>query len=225
MFYEPAKRNHGMQFDPFKALTVPRPIGWISTVDGAGRPNLAPYSYFNGVAWAPPMVMFASGGHPPDWRTKDSVANAIATREFVVNMVTWDLREEMTKSSEVVAPGVNEFDLAGLEMAPCRLVKVPRVKRSPVALECSYHTHLELPGHRPDSRNIMVIGTVIGVHIDDRFIRDGMVDVAAMRPIARLGYMQYATVSPDTVFEMRKLMPESGQKPGEEGSGTARAVT
>jgi len=224
MFYEPAKRNHGLPFDPFKSLTVPRPIGWISTVDAEGRPNLAPYSYFNGVGWSPPMVMFCSTGQPPDWRIKDTVANVLATREFVVNLATWELRDEMSKSAEVLPHGESEFAFAGLETAPSRLVRPPRVARSPAALECVYHSHVELPAHRPDLHNIVTFGQVVGVHIDDRFISDGKVDVGAMRPIARLGYMQYAVVTPETVFEMRKLMAENGQLPGEEGSGRTRVV-
>ena len=201
MFYETATKAHGLPRDPFKACIVPRPIGWISTLDGQGRVNLAPYSFFNGVASDPPMVMFASSG-AAGRATKDTQANCEATGAFVANIVTWDLREAMNRTSAPVAAGIDEMDLAGLETAPARLVEPPRVKAAPIHLECLYHRTVDLPCDDPGGRNAVVFGKVIGIHIDDAVLTDGLVDVAKIRPIARLGYMDYTSV--ESVFAMRR---------------------
>lgn len=197
MFYTPRDRNHGLPHDPFKAIVAPRPIGWISSLDAEGRPNLAPYSFFNAIASRPDIVMFSSGGR------KDSVENIEATREFVCNLATWDLREAMNATSATVASDVNEFDLSGLTMAPSTLVKPPRVAEAAAALECRLvksEPVLDLEGR--DSGWTLVIGEVVGVHIDDRLIRDGKFEIEAARAIARCGYMDYAVV--DGVFAMER---------------------
>lgn len=197
MFYEPLKRDHGLRHDPFKALVAPRPIGWVSTVSPDGVLNLAPYSFFNAVSERPPYLMFSSAGR------KDSLTNAEATGEFVCSLATWDLREEMNTSSAGVAPAIDEFVLAGLETAPSRLVAPPRVAASPVAFECRTWKLIELPGPGGSKGEyVMVIGEVVGIHIDERFIKAGLVDTAAMRPIARLGYMEYAVV--EEAFKMER---------------------
>jgi flavin reductase (DIM6/NTAB) family NADH-FMN oxidoreductase RutF len=197
VFYEPAKRNHGLPHDPFKAIVTPRPIGWISSLDRDGNLNLAPYSYFNAIATHPPMVMFSSES------AKDSVANIEQTKEFVCNLVTWDLRDAMNKSSATVPHHVNEFELAGLEAAPSRLVKPPRVAASPCALECKLLQIVPLKDIEGRPVNVFtVIGQVVGVHIDEQFIKDGILDTAAMVPIARCGYRQYARG--DEIFEMTR---------------------
>jgi len=194
MFYE-TRHRPPLPHDPFKAIVAPRPIGWISTVDAEGRPNLAPYSFFNALASHPPIVGFSSEG------LKDSPANAIATREFVFNLVTAPLAAAMNASSANVPHGVNEFELAGLEMAPSRLVKPGRVARSPAALECKVVHALELHDvdGKPTDRHL-VIGQVVGVHIDDRYLKDGRFDTAAAQPLARCGYRDYAKVT--EVFEL-----------------------
>ncbi len=199
MFYDTRTGRHGLPHDPFKACVVPRPIGWITTLGADGVVNLAPYSFFNGVAGSPPMVMFASNGGKPDG-PKDSITNCEATGEFVANMATWNLRGAMNRTSSPAPAKVDEAVLAGLEMAPSALVKPPRVKAAPIHLECLYHQTVELPSDDPDGRNAMVIGRVIGVHIDDSVLTDGRVDMAKVRPIARLGYMDYTRV--DLVFSM-----------------------
>ncbi len=213
MFYEPDKRNHGLKHNPFKALIVPRPIGWISSVDAEGRPNLAPYSMFNAVASDPPCVMFASSTRD-DGTPKDSCHGAEASGEFVVNMATYELRDAMNRTSATLPRGANEFDAAGLEWLPSRLVKAPRVKCSPVHLECVFLQALELPSTRPGQGNYVTFGRVVGIHIDDRLIVDGMVDICRAHPIARLGYMDYAVI--DQVFQMIA--------PSRSGMAFARAV-
>jgi flavin reductase (DIM6/NTAB) family NADH-FMN oxidoreductase RutF len=196
MFYEPDKRDRTvLRYDPFKAIVAPRPIGWISSIDAQGRVNLAPYSFFNGINSRPPLVMFASEGR------KDSVTNIEATGEFVCNLATWDLREAMNATSAPLPHGINEMERAGLAPAPSRLVRPPRVAAAPCALECRLLrivTPDDLAG-RPTGCHV-VFGQVVGVHIDDRFIKDGLLDTAAMKPIARCGYDDYTTV--EAVFSM-----------------------
>jgi flavin reductase (DIM6/NTAB) family NADH-FMN oxidoreductase RutF len=189
MFYETAKNDHGLPHDPFKAIVAPRPIGWISSVGASGEINLAPYSYFNGVSSKPPCVMFASEGR------KDSISNIVETGEFVCSLATWELREEMNATSAHVARDVNEFELAGLTMAPSRLVKPPRVAASPCALECTLIRIVDLGDDDPTlTDRKIVFGKVVGIHIDERFLKDGILDTAAMQPIARCGYRNYAVV-------------------------------
>jgi flavin reductase (DIM6/NTAB) family NADH-FMN oxidoreductase RutF len=200
MFYEPDKRNHGLPRDPFKALVVPRPIGWISTLDRDGRPNLAPYSFFNGVASDPPCVMFAASLRPKAHERKDSHRNAEATGEFVVNLATFAQRTQMNASSAGLPHGESEFAAAGLEMLPSRIVRPPRVKGTKAHLECVYLQTVNLPASRAGDENFVILGRVVGIHIDDDLIVDGLVDVTRARPIARLGYMDYAVV--DEVFRM-----------------------
>ncbi len=202
MFYEPPKNDHGMANDPFKALIVPRPIGWITTVDAQGRVNLAPFSFYNGVSEAPPMVMYCPGGSYGDSPAKHSLLNVKATGEFVVNMVSEKLKDAMNATAAMVEMGVDEMKLAKLEPAPSRLVKPPRVAASPVALECKLWKVVDLPGNGADVGYAIVIGTVLGIHIDDSIIKDGRVDALAFRPVARLGYSEYATV--DNVWRMRR---------------------
>jgi flavin reductase (DIM6/NTAB) family NADH-FMN oxidoreductase RutF len=190
MYYDPRRNNHGLSHNPMTALVVPRPIGWISTVSRDGVVNLAPYSFFNVVSGAPPFIMFASKPR------KDSQRNAEETGEFVYNMATYDLREAVNASSAEYGPAISEPDRIGLEMAPCRTVKPPRVARSPVALECKYYKTVELisaDGTRNTSS--VILGEVVGIHIDDSVIINGHVDVTRMQPLARLGYMDYCAVN------------------------------
>lgn len=200
MFYEP-RLGHGLPHDPFKAIVAPRPIGWISTVDRDGRPNLAPYSFFNAVHSNPPMLCFTSES------MKHSAANAIATGEFVYNLSTRPLFDAMNISSGDLAEGENEFVAAGLEMAPSRMVKAPRVAASPASLECRVVSSSQL--HDADGRLLqgwLIVGQVVGVHIDEAYLRNGRFDTAAARPLARCGYRDYAEVS--ELFEA--LRPTDG---------------
>jgi flavin reductase (DIM6/NTAB) family NADH-FMN oxidoreductase RutF len=190
------KRDHGLPYNPFKALVAPRPIGWISTVSATGVVNLAPYSFFNAVADFPPMVMFSSTG------IKHSQINAEATGEFVCNLVSYELRDEMVGTSAEVGPEVSEPELVGLEMAPSVYVKPPRVARAPAALECKYLKTVPLHGiDGVQSESQVIIGQVIGVYIDDAVITDGMVDLNKIQPVARLGYADYSAV--DRVFKLK----------------------
>jgi flavin reductase (DIM6/NTAB) family NADH-FMN oxidoreductase RutF len=197
IFYEPHDRDRELlPHDPFKALVTPRPIGWVSTIGAGGDINLAPYSFFNAIGEGPPMLAFSSSGR------KDSATFAGEVEEFVWNLATWDLREAMNETSATLPRGENEFDHAGLEMAPSRLVAPPRVAASPCAMECRVVHATEL--HDVDgepARQFLVVGQVIGVHLDPSYVNDGIVDTAALRPIARCGYLGEYTVV-DSLFEM-----------------------
>ena len=204
MFYDAIENAHGLKHDPFKALVSPRPIGWISSLDKDGRLNLAPYSYFNAVSDRPHIVMFSSSGR------KDSIANIEDTGEFVCSLATFDLKDRMNQSSAPYPREISEFREAGLETAPSRLVKPPRVAASPVALECRYLQTIALADENGvPAESWVVLGQVVGIHIDDALITDGMVDITKARPIARLGYMDYAVV--DAVFAMpRPTLEDQG---------------
>lgn len=189
MFYEPRKRDHGLPHDPFKALVAPRPIGWITSMSKSGAINLAPYSFFNAFQTQPHLVGFASDG------MKDSASFVAETGEFVCNLVSDDLFQVMNQTSGPYPRGVNEMVEAGLEAAPSRLVKPPRVALARAALECVHTETIELKDATGASSGaFLVCGEVVGVFIDDRFIHQGRVDTAAMRPMARLGYRDYAIV-------------------------------
>jgi len=164
--------------------------------------NLAPYSYFNAVLDFPPTVMFSASGPHKDGAVKDTARNAIDTGEFVYNIATWELREQMNQTSAAVGREVDEFELAGLEKAPSRLVKPPRVAASPIQLECRTVHVVSLPTNRPDVENRVVFGEVVGVHIDERVLVNGQVDLALVRPVARCGYQDYAVV--EKLFSMRR---------------------
>ena len=207
MFYEPDKNDHGLPYNPFKACVAPRPIGWMTTISADGLVNLAPFSFFNGLSYDPPYVCFSAGVHTEDGGTKDTVANIEATGEFVFNMATWALRNRMNETALIVERGIDEMEAAGLEGVPSKLVKPPRVKASPVHFECVHFHTVLLPGNKPSSDHKLVIGRVIGVHIDDAVITtDGLVDTLRIRPIARLGYKDYTSV--ESTFSMEKLTPE-----------------
>jgi flavin reductase (DIM6/NTAB) family NADH-FMN oxidoreductase RutF len=197
MFYETAGNAHGLPHDPFKAIVSPRPIGWIGSRGRDGSVNLAPYSYFNAISDHPKMVMFSSSGK------KDSVRNVEETGVFTTSMVGRDLAEKMNLTSAPVPYGDNEFDLAGLTMMQGRLVDAPYVGEAHAALECKVIDILEPKGlDGTPSGSFLVIGQVLGIHIDEKAIAEGRLDMKAVAPLARLGYMDYADAA-DT-FEMAR---------------------
>ncbi|MCQ4162344.1 flavin reductase family protein [Roseomonas sp. GC11] len=199
-FYDP-RQGHGLPHDPFKAILAPRPIGWISSTDAAGRVNLAPYSFFSALHSNPPILGFASEGR------KDSLRNIEETGEFVCNFVSRDLAEAMNETCAPLPQGENEMIRAGLEPAPSTRVRPPRVARAPAALECKLVQLVQLRdvegGALP---GWLMIGQVVGVHIRREFLKDGYFDTAAARPVARCGYRgDYAEVT--ALFEM--LRPQA----------------
>jgi flavin reductase (DIM6/NTAB) family NADH-FMN oxidoreductase RutF len=204
MYFEAGDHiSKGLPHNPFKAIVAPRPIGWITTLDGEGNVNLAPYSFFNAVADNPPVVFFASSGRARGIGVKDSQANAEETGEFVCNVATWDLREQMNKTSASLPRHQDEAAHAGLEMIASTLVKPPRVKASPIHMECRYLETIELPCDHPEGGNFMVLGQVVAFHIDEAVIDgQGQVDVTRYKPLARLGYRDYAAVT--EVFSMMR---------------------
>jgi flavin reductase (DIM6/NTAB) family NADH-FMN oxidoreductase RutF len=199
VFYRPGD-SHELRGDPFNQLVVPRPIGWMSTLARDGRVNLAPFSFFNAVAYVPPQVMFATTGPHRDGGAKDSLRNVRETGEFVFNLATWSLREAVNLTSAPAPHAVDEFEVAGLTKAPAQIVKPPLVAESPVHLECEVVEIVELRTPDPDDPNTVVFGEVVGIHIADEAIVAGRVDVLRLDPIARLGYSQYTRVT--DVFSM-----------------------
>ena len=198
MDYDPRSEPHGLAHDPGTCLVVPRPIGWITTLNSAGVVNLAPYSFFNIISTRPPFVMFSSSTR------KHSQRNAETAGEFVFNLATWDLRTEMNITGSDHPEEISEAKLAGLKMVPSRKVKPPRVERSPIALECIYNKTVELiPQSGKKSSSSLIIGEVVNVHIDDSVIVNGNIDMARIRPLARLGYMDYTSV--DNIFTMHRV--------------------
>lgn len=196
MFYRP-EDGHGLPHNPFNAIVAPRPIGWISTRGPAGD-NLAPYSFFNAVAYVPPQVMFASTGFKEGQTPKDSVAQLRDSGVFCVNVVALAAREAMNASSAILPLGVDEFVHAGVPKAECTTIDCPRVADAPASLECRVSQIVGLEGQD----NYLVLGVVTGVHIRDDCLREGRFDVTAFNPIARLGYMDYTTVR--EVWTMRR---------------------
>ena len=192
--------NHGLKYNPFKALVSPRPIAWVSSKSAAGVINLAPFSFFNAVSDSPPMIMFAPNNPRPGGGRKDTLVNIEEINQFVVNLCSYDMRMPMNTSSAHVNPEVDEFELAGLTKADCRYVNVPRILEAPAALECEFMFRTRLPSSSPKGENNVVFGKVIGVHIADNILKDGMVDMLAYQPLARLGYMDYSHV--ESVFAM-----------------------
>jgi flavin reductase (DIM6/NTAB) family NADH-FMN oxidoreductase RutF len=199
MDYDPRNEPHNLAHDPTTSLVVPRPIGWITTISQSGVVNLAPYSFFNMIASHPPFVMFASNSR------KHSQLHAETGLEFVFNLATYDLRKEMNVTGGTYPADISEPELAKLAMAPSRFVKPPRVARAPIALECVYSQTVHLTGSNGKKHGYeMVIGEVVNVHIDDAVIVDRMIDMARIRPIARLGYRGDYTVV-DNIFEMVRV--------------------
>jgi flavin reductase (DIM6/NTAB) family NADH-FMN oxidoreductase RutF len=198
MNYDVTAADHGLPHDPFKAIVSPRPIGWITALDKQGRVNTSPYSFFNAVSDRPHMVAFSSDG------LKDACAFIEETGEFTCSFASWDLRDAMNKTSAPLPRGESELDFAGLEPAASKFVKPPRVKAAPAALECKWLQTVPLTALDGRTRYHLVIGQVVGMYIDDAFIKDGIVDTGAMRPIMRGGYDQYFAVGPDQMFKMTR---------------------
>lgn len=198
MFYRPAE-GHGLPHNPFNAIVTPRPIGWISTRDAKGQNNLAPYSFFNAVAYLPPQVMFASTGAKQDRDgTKDSVANIRETSAFCVNVVEYAMRDVMNASSGDLPRNVDEFEHAGIAQAPCSEIDCARVANAPAALECRMTQIVKIEG----AHNFVVFGEVVGVHLRDDTLVNGRFDVTTFSPLSRMGYRDYTHVT--EIFELKR---------------------
>jgi flavin reductase (DIM6/NTAB) family NADH-FMN oxidoreductase RutF len=197
MFYDPRVQTSGLPHSPFNSCCVPRPIGWLSTVSPGGVHNLAPFSQFMNITYDPPMVMFSACGTPQ----KDTLTNAEETGEFVWNMATYGQREAVARSAIPYPADVDEFRELGIETLPSRFVKPLRVAGSPVHFECVVRQVVPIEANTPRASGKIVIGDVIGIHIaDDALSDDGRVDIPRLRPLARLGYLDYTTV--DWRFEL-----------------------
>ncbi len=191
MFYRPDIDTHGLPHDPFKNIVAPRPIGWISTLDKDGKANLAPYSFFNGVNDTPPMVMYSTTGKKLDIdEEKDSLRNIRETGEFCVSIVSFALQKAMNISSAHKPHGDDEYTHAGLTKGTPNVVSAPFVAEAPASMECKLFEEIKLPGQA-----FVIIGEVVGIHIQDQHIKDGLLDITSYKPISRLGYRDYSTVT------------------------------
>ena len=198
MFYRP-EDGHGLRHNPFNAVVTPRPIGWIATRGADGSENLAPYSFFNAVAYVPPQVMFASTSTKPDrGDTKDSVANIRETGVFAVNIVEYAMRDVMNLTSGPWEREVDEFDKAGIARAECDVIPCSRVVDAPATLECRMTQIVTLKGES----NFLVLGEVVGVHLRDDCVTDGMFDILKYQPLTRLGYRDYSRIT--EVFSLKR---------------------
>jgi len=199
MHYDPSNPDHGMQYDPFKALVVPRPIGWMSTLSEDGQSNLAPFSFFNALSDKPPILIasIANGNH--------SLSNVLATKECTISVAHRAQTDAMNMSSARVDASVDEFGLAELEKASSKVVKPPRVVNCPAAFECTLWKTIPLPVNKDTGTGFTsVLFEVVSIYIDDQFIVEGRVDTASMEPISRLGYMDYAVVNKDSMFTLNR---------------------
>lgn len=194
MFYK-TDQHHGLPHDPFKSCVVPRPIAWISSIHPNGAINLAPFSFFNALASDPPMVMISFTGYHQHGGEKDSLYNIKSSGDFVVNMVPLALKDAMNKTTAPVAHEVDELALAGLNTEESVLVKPPRIREAPINMECEFFQEINLPCTLENSINTTIIGKVLGIHIKDEVLTDGMIDLSKIKPLARLGYNQYTDVN------------------------------
>ena len=209
MFYETDKNDHGLKYNPFKSCIVPRPIAWITSISEDNIHNCAPYSFFNGVAAEPPMIMYATNGIQPMGGHKDTITNIRKNKEFVINIVSYDARDKMNETTAPFNPDESEIDIAKLETLKSKLISPRRLAISPIHMECKLYKIIDLPSLASNKYNGMVIGFVVGIHIDDEVITDGKVDLYKIKPLSRLGYMDYSFV--DNIFEMNR--PKGSPRP------------
>ncbi len=201
MFYEPSKQNHNLKYSPLKACIAPCPIAWITTISDNHEINLAPFSFFNLISEDPAMIMVSisrkNGTHE-----KDTLHNIMVNKEFTVNLVPVHLKEQMLETSAVLDYGLSEVTAANLMIDASNIVEPPRITGSPVSLECVLYSTSELPPNKDGDFCTMIIGSIVGVHIDDKFIKDGKVITKDMQLVARLGYNEYLTA--DNLYNLAR---------------------
>jgi flavin reductase (DIM6/NTAB) family NADH-FMN oxidoreductase RutF len=200
MLYIPGASDQPLPRNPFKAVVVPRPIGWISSLNEDGHVNLAPYSFFNGVCEEPPCIMYASTGHSRFGEAKDTLRNVTRTGEFVVNVASYDLRDQVRDSGRPHPYADSELAAVGLHAAPSAVVAVPRVAEAHAALECRFLKAMEMTVSGADGRTVVVFGQVVAIYVEDAIVVDGIVDPTRLRPLCRLGYNHYGVI--ENVFRM-----------------------
>lgn len=215
MKYHPQSESCPLPFSPFKSSTVPRPIGWLSSVSLSGEENIAPYSQWQNLTFDPPMVMFSANQYP-DGRRKDTVLNAEQVGWFVWNMATYDLRESVNTSAMTLGNSESEFDSLDVTKIYADNHPIPMVDESPIKFECRYHSTHRIPGNSPVGTIDIVFASVETIHIDDAAItEDGRIDIPKIQPIARLGYFDYTVVR--ETFEMRVPGSDAAAQAGLEG--------
>jgi flavin reductase (DIM6/NTAB) family NADH-FMN oxidoreductase RutF len=200
MFYVPGAPDQPLKRNPFKAVVAPRPIGWVATLNENGSVNLAPYSFFNGIAEEPPCVMYASTGRNRFGMDKDTLRNVERTGEFVLNLASWDLRDAVRSSGVPLPYGESELSATGLTPAPSSTIATPRVAEARAALECRWLQSVPVPGTEERHRSFVVFGRVLAIYVEDSMIVDGIVEPGRLKPLCRLGYNHYGVV--EEVFVM-----------------------
>lgn len=216
MKYNPCIEPSGLPHSPFKSCTVPRPIGWLSSVSEEGRENIAPYSQWQNLTFDPPMVMF-SANHYPDGRRKDTVLNTEQTGWFVWNIATYDLREEVNKSAMALPNSESEWDHLSVTKEYADNFQIPMVKESPVNFECRYISTHRMMGDTNVGNIDIVFARVEKIHIDEDYLtEDGLLDILKIQPIARMGYFDYTVVREK--FEMRVPGADADAQLGLEGT-------
>ena len=212
MFYNPDDDNHGLLHDPFKAIVAPRPIGWIGSIGANGIANLAPYSYFNAISDKPYFIVFGSINY------KDSIKNCEDNKDFTCSLVSESLFNAMNNSSATVNPDIDEFDLSGIKKMNGKFVKAPFVEGCCAALECNHWKTIDLPGsdRSKGTGNYLVIAQVVGIYINDNFISNGRFDTSAVKPLGRLGYMDYGVINKENIFSKNRPKIDNNGKVEEE---------
>ncbi len=202
MFYDPREnpRPEPLSHNPFTALVAPRPIAWVSSIDSSSNVNLAPFSFFNAISSAPPYVMFAVGPRDGDGNPKDTLRNVRQIPEFVVNVASWEQRDAINQTSAEYAIEVDEFEMSGLTQVASQLIQPPRVAEAKAAMECCVHQIIDLPGPPGGHDRHMIIGEVVGIHICDDVIANGVVVASKLHQLSRLGYFEYDHV--ESTFTM-----------------------
>ena len=215
MHYAPGIEKCPLNFSPFKSCTVPRPIGWISTISEKGIPNLAPFSQWQNLTFDPPIVMFAAN-HLSSGKRKHTVINAERTGWFVWNMATYELRNAVNISAMELPSSEDEFEYAGVTKENCIDAPGPKIKESPAHFECRYLSTHSLKGNSNHGYVDVVYGEVVRIHVNDNVInKEGKMDIKKIRPLARLGYYDYTSVT--EVFEMRIPNASGNTEDGLEG--------
>ncbi len=205
MIFDPVSNAFPAELNPFKSISIPRPIGWISTVNREGVHNVAPFSQVMNLTFDPPYI--AVGINEPIKR-KDTCVNIEETGEFVYNVATYDLRKQVDITSLDYAPDEDEFEIAGLTKVPAVKIKPCLIGESPISMECVYHSTVRIPGNTYGTFDL-IIARVVMIHIKDEFLMDnGKIDVLKIRPLCRLGYHDYSSI--ESIFEMKQTPKTKG---------------
>lgn len=211
MIIDPQKISNQERHKLLVGSVVPRPIAFVSTISADGHPNVAPFSFFTAIAADPPTVCFALGRRSADGERKDTLRNIEATGEFVVNVVTEAIGEAMHETAGDFPPGTNEFEIADLTAVPSRIVRAPRVKESPLNMECKLHQVVPI-GPEGAGGAALVIGEIVMFHVADGLYDKGRIKIHELKPLGRLAGTEYTTLGRIISMSKKSHEPKSPQK-------------